>query len=206
MSRAGGLVRGVLRRLLGAGRTPGDRGEPPAGAGGVPSRPPPPPEPEEASLEVEVPVPGSLLLDIREPGELAGGVAEGAMLLPMNLVPHHLAELPRDRPLTIYCAAGARSWGVAHWLREQGFPEAWSLVGGIGVFGAIGVPVRPPPGLMPGTRVRLPPTATAGGVVTGVALVGEVIQQVGDRVQVVVQDTQGFPVRIDVALSEVVRA
>ena len=48
----------------------------------------------------------ALLLDIREPGELASGVAEGAVLLPMDLVPHHLDALPRDRPITVYCAAG----------------------------------------------------------------------------------------------------
>jgi rhodanese-related sulfurtransferase len=149
-------------------------------------------------LEVEVPIPGSLLLDIREPGELASGVAEGAMLLPMNLVPHHLAELPRDRPITIYCAAGARSFGVAHWLREQGFPQAWSLAGGIGVFHAVGVPVRTPPGVVPGTRVKLPPETRADGAPLGVAAVGEVIQQLGDEVQVVVHDTQGFPVRVTV--------
>lgn len=81
---------------------------------------------------MEAPIPGSLLLDIREPGELASGVAAGALLLPMDLVPHHLDRLPRDRPITVYCAAGARSWGVAHWLREQGYSGAVSLAGGLG--------------------------------------------------------------------------
>ncbi|MFN7146643.1 MAG: rhodanese-like domain-containing protein [Myxococcota bacterium] len=158
---------------------------------------PAPAEPPEDDLEVEVPIPGSVLLDIREPGELAHGVAEGAVLLPMDLVPHHLDELPRDRPLTIYCAAGARSWGVAHWLREQGFPKAYSLAGGIGVFAATGHPVAPPPGLMPGTRVTLPADATAGGVPVGPGVSGEIIREVDDHVEVLVRDAQGFPVRVE---------
>ena len=37
---------------------------------------------------------------------MAGGVAQGAMLSPMDMVPHHLDRLSRDRPITIYCAAG----------------------------------------------------------------------------------------------------
>lgn len=201
MGIADKLVRKVLGRVL--------RGGAPPPAHVPPPRPEPPPvateAPSEDDLEVEVPVPGSLLLDIREPGEFASGVAEGAMLLPMDLVPHHLDALPRDRPLTIYCAAGARSWGVAHWLREQGFAQAYSLAGGIGVFRTIDVPVAPPPGLMPGTRVRLPADARAGDVPVGDGLFGEVIQQVDDHVEVMVRDTQGFPVRVTAAVWAVTR-
>jgi rhodanese-related sulfurtransferase len=190
MSLAGTLVRKVIGRVL--------RGSAPATPPTVaPSRSYEPDGPDLSDgLEVELPVPGSLLLDIREPGELASGVAQGARLLPMDLVPHHLDELPRDQPITIYCAAGARSFGVAHWLREQGFPLAVSLSGGIGVFPAVKHPVAPPPGLMPGTRVRLPADARAGDVAVGAGVSGEVIQQVDDHVEVLVRDSQGFPVRV----------
>lgn len=165
----------------------------------LPARPaPPPPRPAvvveappetDLPLEVERPLPGSLLLDIREPGELAGGVAEGAMLLPMDLVPHHVGDLPRDRPITVYCAAGARSLGVAHWLRQRGL-AAVSLAGGIG---AVDVPVAVPPGVRPGTLVRLPDDARVEGVYAG-GMEGEVVRQVGEEVEVVVTDAQGFRV------------
>lgn len=72
-----------------------------------------------------------VFLDIREPYEVAGGYIEGSLLIPMNSVPARLAELPRDATLIVYCAAGVRSYGVTHWLREQGFPDTWSLVGGM---------------------------------------------------------------------------
>jgi rhodanese-related sulfurtransferase len=193
VSRAGALLRGVLRRL-----------RPPDPVAPARSAPLPPTDDSlgEPPLEVERPIPGSLLVDIREPGELASGVAEGALLLPMNLVPHHLADLPRDRALTIYCAAGARSFGVAHWLREQGFPQAYSLAGGIGVFDAIGHPVTTPPGVVPGTRVQIPADAHVEGRALGAPAWGEVIQQLGPVLQAVVQDEQGFLVRVELPAPE----
>jgi rhodanese-related sulfurtransferase len=68
----------------------------------------------------------------------------------MNSVPGRLDALPQDKVIVLYCAAGVRSFGVAHYLREQGYPEAWSLVGGIGAWLETGAawerPSRPGPG------------------------------------------------------------
>lgn len=174
------MVRRLLARL---------RGPPPA----------PPPAParwaglllpavdgDPRPLEVEEPLPGSLLLDIREPGEFAGGVAPGAMLLPMNLVPHHLDELPTDRPITVYCAAGSRSLGVASWLRDRGF-DAVSLAPGIGAF-RTRVPVEGA-----GRRMRL--DGRAGGVPAQEEV--EVIAIVDGRILAVGLDGDGFAVRIE---------
>jgi rhodanese-related sulfurtransferase len=77
-------------------------------------------------------------IDIREPGEIRQGVVVGCIWIPMNSVPDRLEELPKDTRLIIYCAAGARSFGVTHWLREHGFEDSWSLVGGIGAWLAEG--------------------------------------------------------------------
>ena len=73
-----------------------------------------------------------VFVDIREPHEVARGQIEGALLMPMNEVPRRIAELPHDRTLVVYCAVGQRSFGVAHYLREQGLHDTWSLAGGIG--------------------------------------------------------------------------
>jgi len=78
-----------------------------------------------------------LLVDIREPHEVQGGHAQGAFLLPMNQVPQRMRELPRDQKLVVYCAAGARSYGVVGFLRENGFPDSWSLSSG---FSRVGGP------------------------------------------------------------------
>lgn len=166
------MIRRILRRLV--------KPPPPP-----PSAPPAartvPPEPEAVDFEVEEVVPGSLLVDIREPGEMAGGVAPGAMLLPMDLVPHHLSELPRDRPITLYCAAGVRSFGVAHWLRERGY-DAWSFAPGVGGLG----PLERRPGS--GERVAIP-AAVAG---TAEDVQGERIDATSARFV----DAQGYWVRV----------
>ena len=71
------------------------------------------------------------LVDIREPHELRSGHAKSALLLRMNDIPNRIDELPsKDTRLVIYCAAGSRSFGVAHWLREQGWTDSWSLESG----------------------------------------------------------------------------
>lgn len=130
-------------------------------------------------LEVEDPLPDSLLLDIREPTELAGGVAEGARLLPMDCVPHQVHTLDRAVPITVYCAAGARSLGVAHWLREQGF-VAVSLESGIQALRWAKAPMRTPD--RAGQVVTLTPTARLDGVLIGD---GHVERLDGDLVRVV---------------------
>jgi rhodanese-related sulfurtransferase len=117
-----------------------------------PAEPEPEPEPEP---EIEVDTDelrewlasdtGALLVDIREPHELRSGYAEGALLLRMNDIPQRLDELPdRSVRLVVYCAAGARSYGVTHWLREQGWEDAWSLSSGFSgaIEAGVGV-VRP---------------------------------------------------------------
>ncbi len=72
-----------------------------------------------------------VLLDIREDHELRSGYAEGALLIRMNDIPARTDELPdKSARIVVYCAAGARSFGVTHWLREQGWEDAWSLVSG----------------------------------------------------------------------------
>lgn len=138
-------------------------------------------EKPEPPLEVENPLPGSVLLDIREPGELSSGVAVDALLIPMDCVPNQTDLLDRTRPITVYCAAGARSLGVAHWLREQGF-IAVSLEGGIQSlrWAAPPWPLRIPD--RAGERVPLEPNATLDGVPIGEGLIERVD---GDRVRVI---------------------
>jgi rhodanese-related sulfurtransferase len=82
----------------------------------------------------------TVLLDIREPIETRSGFAKGALLIPMNSIPDRLDDLPdRDVCLLVYCAAGVRSFGVTHWLREQGWEEAWSVTGGFAAVVGAGV-------------------------------------------------------------------
>ena len=71
------------------------------------------------------------LLDVRGDGEVRRGVIPGMIHIPMHLIPVRYGELDKDRPVVVYCASGARSAQVAHYLLQQGFEEVYNLSGGI---------------------------------------------------------------------------
>jgi rhodanese-related sulfurtransferase len=70
------------------------------------------------------------LIDVREEGEAAICAIAGSMLIPMSELPQRLSEIPRDRPVALYCHHGMRSMMAGQWLDRSGY-EALSLAGGI---------------------------------------------------------------------------
>ena len=72
-----------------------------------------------------------LLLDVREPSEFAICRIDGAELIPMHQVPHHLDELDRDRETVVICHHGIRSHQVALFLEHYGFTDIINLSGGV---------------------------------------------------------------------------
>ena len=72
-----------------------------------------------------------LLLDVREPDELAIASIPWAMAIPMGDVSVRLAELPKDKPIAVLCHGGTRSGRVTKFLNENGYPDAVNIAGGI---------------------------------------------------------------------------
>jgi rhodanese-related sulfurtransferase len=72
-----------------------------------------------------------VLLDVREPLELAIAAIRGARHIPMAEIPGRSGELPADRDILAFCHVGERSLIVTDYLRRQGFRRVWSLAGGI---------------------------------------------------------------------------
>jgi adenylyltransferase/sulfurtransferase len=74
-----------------------------------------------------------LLLDCREREEAQIASIGGAVLLPMSEIVDRVGELAGNegRRIIVHCHLGGRSLRVAAWLREQGFPWAQSMAGGI---------------------------------------------------------------------------
>jgi rhodanese-related sulfurtransferase len=70
------------------------------------------------------------LIDVREEGEAAICAIEGSRLIPMNTIPQRLGEIPRDRPVALYCHHGVRSMMAGQFLVRNGF-DVLSLAGGI---------------------------------------------------------------------------
>ncbi|MDE2975038.1 MAG: molybdopterin-synthase adenylyltransferase MoeB [Gemmatimonadota bacterium] len=89
-------------------------------------------EPEELDA-VLAGEPPPFLLDVREVAEWRNlNLAHlGAVLLPMREVPGRLDEIPRDRPVVVYCQSGARSLEVAKLLAAEGYADVRNLEGGI---------------------------------------------------------------------------
>ena len=81
-----------------------------------------------ARLDVE---PAPLLLDVREPWEVALCAIEGSRNLPMRQVPDALDTLEPDRETVCICHHGARSLQVALFLEQAGFKSVINLSGGI---------------------------------------------------------------------------
>lgn len=85
-----------------------------------------------------------LLLDVREPWEVATAALPGSLLIPMNELPGRaFAELDEEASIAVLCHHGARSLSVANWLRQQGFEKAQSVAGGIDAWSRVidsGVP------------------------------------------------------------------
>jgi rhodanese-related sulfurtransferase len=69
-------------------------------------------------------------LDCREPHEYEVARIDGATLIPMSEIQRRLGEIPKDRPVVVYCHHGMRSMNVTIWLRSNAV-EARSLAGGI---------------------------------------------------------------------------
>ena len=70
------------------------------------------------------------LLDVREPDEFSEGHAPEALNIPLNELRSRLGELPRDRPISVYCLSGQRAYYATRVLLQSGF-DARNLSGGI---------------------------------------------------------------------------
>jgi hydroxyacylglutathione hydrolase len=81
--------------------------------------------------------PSLQLVDVRNPGETAGGVIDGATLLPLPRLLDGLAALDPDAPTVVYCAGGYRSSIGASLLRAHAFTTVADVLGGYGAWIAL---------------------------------------------------------------------
>jgi rhodanese-related sulfurtransferase len=72
-----------------------------------------------------------VLLDVREPDEIATAAIPWALTIPMGEIPARIAELPADKPIAVLCHMGGRSARVTAFLNQNGFPKAVNVAGGI---------------------------------------------------------------------------
>ena len=82
------------------------------------------------------------LLDVRGRAEHAAGHVPGAQHVPLGELPARASELPRDRPVALYCGGGTRSRIGVSVLRRAGFTELLDQGGGFPAHVAAGLPVE----------------------------------------------------------------
>ena len=91
---------------------------------------------------------GALAVDVRTPGERAQKSVAGSVGIPLSQLLERAKELPRDRPLMVYCAGGYRSSIAASLLQQQGFTQVSEIAGGIAAWETAKLPITPAPAVV----------------------------------------------------------
>lgn len=66
---------------------------------------------------------GATIIDVRTPEEFQDGAYPGARNIPVSNLGAHIGEIPKEKPVVLYCASGARSGVAARALKQAGFPD-----------------------------------------------------------------------------------
>ena len=72
---------------------------------------------------------GDILLDVRSPLEVAAGPVERSINIPLDELRNRLKDLPKDKPIKVFCQVGLRSYIACRILSQNGF-DAYNLSGG----------------------------------------------------------------------------
>lgn len=80
------------------------------------------------------------VLDVRELGELTGGVIENSICIPLGRLSSRIGELDRDKLLVVHCKGGYRSSIATSILRRAGWRNIGNLIGGFDAWKAAGLP------------------------------------------------------------------
>ncbi len=83
-----------------------------------------------------------VMLDVRGAEEYASGHVPGARHVPLGELPDRANELPRDRPVALFCGGGTRSRIGVSVLRRAGFTQLLDQGDGFPAHAAAGLPVE----------------------------------------------------------------
>ncbi len=75
--------------------------------------------------------PDVMIVDVRTPAEYAEGHITGAVNLPLQTIESWYKDLPKDKPVYLYCRSGNRSQQAAEFLKKKGFSNIYNEQGGI---------------------------------------------------------------------------
>jgi phage shock protein E len=71
--------------------------------------------------------PATTVVDVRETGEFAGGHFDGAINIPLGIIPLRLDEFKAmPGPIVVYCRSGNRSGMAQMLLKQAGLTEVYN--------------------------------------------------------------------------------
>jgi hydroxyacylglutathione hydrolase len=82
----------------------------------------------------------SLIVDVRKKSEYESEHVIGSINIPLNEINQHLAQFPKDKPFTLYCAGGYRSMIASSILKQRGWQDFADVVGGFKSIAETSVP------------------------------------------------------------------
>lgn len=96
--------------------------------------------PEEFKKQISKTGNAAIVLDVRTPGEYAGGFIANAKNIDWNNnnFENEISKIDRDAVCFVYCLSGGRSASAASKMRNMGFKQVYELQGGIMKWNAMG--------------------------------------------------------------------
>ncbi len=82
-----------------------------------------------------------LIIDVRSPRELKEGKIENSVLIPFWDIMRGNCNIPKNRPILLFCAIGGRSYGAMQILAKKGYPVVYNMKGGLAEWKKEGLPV-----------------------------------------------------------------
>ena len=83
------------------------------------------------------------LIDVRSDAEVARGLIQGALHIPLQLLPPKAGEWDSATPMVFYCQSGARSAQACAFFAGKGFSKLYHLQGGVNAWVRSGLPLTP---------------------------------------------------------------
>ena len=84
----------------------------------------------------------AVAVDVRTAAEREQKFVAGSISIPLNHLAERIDDLPKDRPLLVYCAGGYRSSIAASLLQQRGFTNVSEIAGGLAAWEAAKLPVK----------------------------------------------------------------
>lgn len=69
---------------------------------------------------------GAQIIDVRTPGEFAGGHIKGSVNIPLDTLQRQLSKIKKNKPVITCCASGMRSGSAKTMLQSSGFSEVYN--------------------------------------------------------------------------------